>query len=171
MAEFFRVLRKSIELAEDFEDYYKRTFCKDLDSGEPDLNASFYKINNPDAANHPVQIVSEHSAHCLSNPVKQAFGVKLPLDVRSKADPKDRILSFSGAAHCELQVSSETELRRIVKTIYDRGKVDYSVTRDQILSYVDGRQSHGDSEWTKLFKQKKGWKKDLIKWRRKQIVM
>ena len=86
MIEFFRYIKKDKELAEDFEDFYNREFCIDLDSLEPDLKASFYKIENPDS-NHPVQIIAEHTAQCLSNPVKKGFGAKLPTDVSHLDDP------------------------------------------------------------------------------------
>jgi len=68
-----------------------------------------------------VQIVSEHSAHCLGNPVKKASGANLPLDVAYRIDPEERLFNFSDSAHCELQVTKEAELQKIANTIYAKG--------------------------------------------------
>ena len=173
MIEFFRVLKKNIELASDFEDFYKRNFCLDLDSGQPDLNASFYKIDQPNHPEHPIRIISEHSAHCLRSPARKSFGVKIPTDSPFRLCKTHRVFSFSGDRHCELTITNKSSLRKIAQEIYDQATSNYKVNRDQILQYIDKMESGGNSEWVKFLNidVKKGWRSDLERWRKRQQSM
>ncbi len=128
-----------------------QTEFRDPTGPGPDLRASVYSVDSePEGVRAVVtQVYAEHAASFIDPPRTSGGIVVDAVDLcPDRSSPGDTLFAFTSAAHRELVLRDEAELRQLVRRILDeRASRTLHLSKDEILRYVGSRLSAHDPEW------------------------